>query len=228
MALSHYPSLHVGDLTYLRGLAFTVKWTPVFFNQTQKTQTGASIDIGLASTPLHQFELTYELLADFPSSGSYVAANYEFRRLLGFYTAMSGSLGRFVFSNPDDFQVTGQSLGQGTGSKTTFTIVRDLGDASASMFATEPIGLLDDTASAPVVKVGGVTKTAGSDYTITQLPANSSIVFASAPASGADVTIDMQYCYYCQFVEDSLLVEKFSGNRWQAVSVKLQSCRPSA
>lgn len=225
MTLPHYPEVSAGSLAYLRGVGWVQKWTPVFFNQSVKTVTGASIDIGLAATPLYNFELTYQFLKDAPSSGSYVAANYEFRRLFGFYAMMGGSRGRFVYQNTDDNAVTDQALGQGNGSQTTFPIVRSMGDLSASMFSTEPIGLLDDNFGAPTVKLNGTTTVA---YTITSAPAASAIVFSSPPAGGVNVTITMRYVYYCRFVEDSIEFDKFADGWWNTLSVKLQSCRPGA
>ena len=219
------PTVSGGDASFLRGFAFSVRWTPQFFNQTRTAQSGAAVTIGLAQYPLHQFELTYSILADFPG-GTYAAANYEFRRLLGFYSQMQGSLGRFFFLNPDDFTVTDQFLGTGDGTTTTFVITRDIGDPVLSTgIGREPIGgIMSGLAGNPTVKINGSVTAA---YTIQQSPANNTITFSSPPAPSAALTITLPFFYYyCRFVEDSLLLEKFSGNRWQAASVKLQSCRP--
>lgn len=237
MTLKQYPVLVANTVpSYLIGIGFTQKWTPLFFNQSQKAINGASIDIGLAATPLHQFELTYELLRDFRGT-PYDSANYEFQRLFGFYTQMNGSLGRFLFFNPDDQFSLATPIGTGDGTTTTFTITRSFGDAVIYTANPEPVGQIalsiqplgyPSTFGNPVVYLNGVVQSSGSYTLSTAVPGNNTITFSAAPGAGVAITMDVGYYYYCQFVEDSLQFEKFSGARWQIASVKLQSCRAGA
>lgn len=211
--------------TYLVGLGFTQKWTPVFFNQSQKAINGASVDISLAFFPLHNFELTYEVLRNTPGQ-SVPLIDYEFRRLIGFYTAMQGSAGRFYFDFEDDNQVLATPIGTGDGTTTTFVVTRTFFDFGQNLAQGEPVGTVASVGGRPVVYLNG-TPTAA--YTLnTTVPANNTITFSSAPGAGVAITADLYYFYYCKFVEDSLQFEKFSSGRWSAASVKIQSCRPGA
>ncbi len=218
MTLPFYPIA----LTVLPGLAPTVRWSPVFFNQSFKAQNGASIDIQLASTPLHNFEVSYNFLRDIGRANS-----PEFRIMLGFWMAIGGSAGRFLFQNPDDQSVTTQTIANGDGVTTAFTAIRTIGTSLG--YGTEPVGQWITTLPYNVY-VNGVLKTAGSDYTInTAQPVNSTIVFSSAPPVGVNnITADFSYAYYCRFADDSLTFEKFIDQIWSAQSVKIQSCRLGA
>src|SRR5579864_8129003 len=118
MTLPKYPTSSAASSP---GLAINVKWSPVFFNQSYKALSGASIDIGLSAFPLHNFELSYNFLrGKQPSFG-------ELQELMGFYASMSGQNGRFLFDWPDDDVVVGQFLGTGDGVNNTFLLTRQLG-----------------------------------------------------------------------------------------------------
>ena len=107
----------------LPGLSYSVLWKPKFFNMpTQTTSTGADLDLGLAAAPLHDFELTYELLRD-----TFATGTSEFRTMLGFFGAMSGNLGRFLFKNPDDNFVAQQFIATTDGTNHLWTLSRTYG-----------------------------------------------------------------------------------------------------
>jgi hypothetical protein len=215
------------------GLAYNVKWEPVFFNMPSAiTATGASIDIALAATPLHNFELVYEFARDyFPLSG-----NTEFRTLFGFFLVLGGSAGRFAFSNPDDNVVVGQGVGTGNGSITTFTLTRTF-VASLAAGVNEPIGIIDLTHTFPNgfavnvykdVGAGPAIVSPGAYNIVSTTPMNQQLVFTSAPASGALITIDMYYYYYCRFTDNKLTFNKFLNQIWDLSKVSIQSCRLGA
>lgn len=211
----------------LAGLAINVKWSPEFFNQSQKAINGANIDIALAATPLWNFEINYTLLRDFAVTFP-VAVNSEFRRLLGFYMIVGGSAGRFLFNNPEDNIVTGQLLGQGDGTTTVFTAVRTMGAADYGYgfsALTEPVGQVNTGAGGIQTFVNGVPTSATLSTTT---PVANTFTFASAPGPGLPVTANFSFYYYCKFKEDTLTFEKIANLYWQNQSVKFQSCRQGA
>lgn len=212
MTLPVYPTL--------KGLTYPIKWTPRFYNMaTQTTASGADIDLGLAAYPLHDFELQYDFLRD---GGALV----EFKTLMGFVLQVGGTAGRFLFSNPDDFTVTGQLIGTGDGTTRTFTLVRTFG--AGGFAGTEPVGMADLTATFNV-KVSGTLKTLGSDYTVDQtLGAGNTVTFTAAPASSAPITVDMSYRYYCKFPDNAQEFDKFMSGLWSMQKIVMHSCRPGA
>jgi uncharacterized protein (TIGR02217 family) len=212
MPLPIYPTLP--------GLTYPVKWTPRFYNmETQTAGSGADIDLALADYPLHDFELQYDFLRD--ASGL-----TEFKTLFGFMLSIGGRSGRFLFSNPDDYTVTGQGIGEGDGATTTFTLIRSFG--ASGFVGIEPIGQVD-LLSTFNVYVNGVLKTLTTDYTVDQsVPGANVIIFTTAPAAAAAITVDMSYYYYCKFPDDAQEFDKIVAQLWQVSKVLLHSCRPGA
>lgn len=208
------------------GLAFPVKWTPQFFNApTAIAATGAAIDIGLAATPLHNFELTYAAVRDT------TAAPSEFQQLMGFFLKIGGRIGRFGFHNPDDYLATAQVLATADGTTTVYgPLQRQFGVVGAS----EPIGILDLTVYSTfptlfaAVYLNGVLQAPSTYDWITTTPCNQQVSFHSAPGAGVVITVDLAYLYYCRFAEDIQTFEKFVDKWWMVSQVKLQSCRAGA
>jgi hypothetical protein len=237
MTLQIYPASSALQLTSGLGappgflaLGYKVKWTPVFFNQSAKTLTGASIDIALAQYPLHSFELTYPFLRDYDPQQLNVF-NTEFRVLMGFWLQIGGSVGRFGFRNPDDYLVTGQTITNSyDGTTTSFTIVRTLGSSPLPVYGlTEPIGILDTPNFSTKVFFNGVQQTITTNYTLdTSVPGRQLLNLVTLPSAGTAITMNFGFLYYCKFVDDSLDFEKFANPIWSAPTVKIQSCRPGA
>lgn len=210
--------------TLLRGLTYNSKWTPTFFNQTAVSASGAEQDIGIAQYPLHDFELTYKFLRDGPRWGNALSA-LEFRTMMGFHLQMGGSLGRCLYRNPDDNAVYQQPIGTGDGSTTTFTLVRTFG--ANGYGATEPVGMVDSNALFNVYLGGSSTPVNPSLYAIsTANPVANTITFATAPALGQAITVDMAFWYYCKLTSNTATFEKFMSRLWTIGKVQLRSCRP--
>src|SRR5271155_3608859 len=149
------------DRTLLKGLGFSTKWSPEFFNlATETTATGADIDLALAQYPLHNFELTYNFLRSWRAPAG---ASLEFKTLMGFWLMLGGTVGRFLFKNGDDCFVAAQQIGTGDGATTSFgPIIRTFG--ANGYFASEPVGQIDTTQ--PVtVRLGNAVQ-AASSYTL--------------------------------------------------------------
>ena len=205
----------------LPGLGYSVLWKPKFFNMpTQTTTTGADLDLGLASAPLHDFELTYELLRD-----TFAVGTSEFKTMLGFFGAMSGNLGRFLFKNPDDSSVAQQFIAITDGTTHLWTLNRTYGVGEYSW--TEPVGYVDLTLPFNVY-LGGVLQDPSSYSVQVTQPALQQIQFTSTPTTGQVITVDMSYFYYCKLSADTLTFEKFMNKLWLLKKATLHSCRAGA
>ena len=210
----------------LPGLKYSSKWSPTFFNQTATTATGADIDVGIAQYPLHDFELSYEFLRDGPQAGG-LLQGLEFRTLMGFHLALGGTLGRFLYKNPDDYQVFQNQIGTGDGTTTTFTLTRTFG--ANGYFAAEPVGQVDTTSLFDVYLNGSSTPVTPSLYTVsTANPCANTITFQTAPGAGQAITVDMSYFYYCKLASNANSFEKFMNRLWSVEKVTLHSCRAGA
>lgn len=218
MTLPVYPGRHL-----LRGLAYSSKWDSTFFTQGATAASGADTDVLIAATPLHDFDLTYKFLRDGPAWGDVLSA-LEFRTMKGFHLAMAGTAGRFLYKNPDDYQVFRQTLGTGDGTTTTFTLVRTFG--ANGFFGTEPVGQINTDEPVNVYLDASLSAVLPSLYTIsTANPVANTITFATAPTAGQVVSIDMTYFYYCKLAANSNAFEKFMNRLWALGKVQLHSCR---
>jgi hypothetical protein len=212
------------DGSVLPGLGFNVKWAPEFFNiPTGTTATGADIDLALAQYPLHNFELTYEFLRD---RWFWSTASLEFKTMMGFFLMLGGSVGRFLYKNPDDCFVAAQQIGTGDGATTTFgPIQRSFGANGYS--ASEPVGQIDTTQ--PItVRLGNAAQPSSLWTLNTASPLNQTITFATAPAASVPIYMDFAYFYYCKFPDNSNTFEKFMDRLWLLQKVSIRSCRPGA
>lgn len=207
----------------LIGLGFNVKWAPVFFNApTQTTSTGADIDLALADSPLHDFELTYEFLRDSP----FAPGSVEFRTMMGFFLRIGGTNGRFLFNNPDDNYVSAEPVGTTDGATSVFgplTRTYGVGDN----VGVEPVGVLDLTRPYNVY-LDGVHQDPSTYEWLTDDPANQQLKFGSTPAAGKAVTADYGFFYYCKFPDNTYTFEKFLHGVWLLSKINLHTCRPGA
>ncbi len=215
------------DGALIRGLTYSQKWSPRFYNLTATTATGADIDVGLAQYPLHDFELTYEFLRDGARGSVLARETLEFRTMLGFHLAMGGTLGRFLYRNVDDRRVTQQQIGVGDGATTTFTLIRTLG--ANGYGASEPVGQVDESEPFNVYLGDSATPVDPSLYTLSTVsPVANTVTFVTAPAAGQSIRVDMSYFYYCKLAKNSNTFEKFMDRLWTLNKVTLHSCRPGA
>ncbi len=192
MALPVFPTLP--------GLAYPVKWTPIWSTIHQVSASGKDSPLGVWSYPKRRYELSFEFLRS-------IAATPEMQTLVGFFHSVRGSALAWQFTDEDDGAVTAQAFGSGTGAQTAFQLVRSFGSFVEPVFA--PSGT-------PIITVAGVTKTAGVDYTI---GTTGLVTFATAPANGAALAWTGSFNWLCRFDNDTLDVTKFMDKHWSADSV---------
>lgn len=124
----------------------------------------------------------------------------------------------FLFADPSDQSAAGQALGNGDGATVDFPLVRSFG---TNGFAEPMLGVQPT----PNVYLNGVKQTSGwSLYSsLGYTNVGDYIQFASPPAAGAAVTADFSYFFLCHFADDSIALENFLYQLWQAKEVKFES-----
>ncbi len=111
----------------------------------------------------------------------------DFRAIVALYRAHYGSLLPFRFKDWSDYSITDERFGTGDSAETEFQLTKTydpsylMGYGAGSVLYVRDITLL---ATAPVIKVAGVTKTVVTDYNI----ANGLVTFTSPPATSAALT----------------------------------------
>lgn len=195
----------------LIGQGWSVHKRPIFSTRVASHVSGREVRDALYAHTLYEYELVFNALSSSPTQFATLGAS-SLQVLMGFFLSMQGQFGTFLYADPSDNAVTGQSLGSGDGATTAFTFVRSLGG-----FA-EPVGWVT---GAPAIYLNGIAQTSG--FTIT--PPNI-LTFASAPASGVAISADFAYAFQCRFLDDAMDFENLMQNLWAVKSVKFRSVKP--
>lgn len=185
----------------LPGLSFSVKRSPEWKTIVNTAASGKESRIALWSAPRWNYELVYEFLRD--------NATAELHTLLGFFLQRQGRFDSFLFQDPDDNTISGQSMGLGDGTTTSFAAVRMLGGF------VEPV-IIDLTQPATWF-VGGVATA----VTYNDPATPTAMTFAAAPAAGAAITGSFSYLFRLRFDMELVDFEKFMSGLWEVKSLKM-------
>jgi uncharacterized protein (TIGR02217 family) len=196
-----------GAFPVLAGEAWSVRYAPRFRTRVSSKASGREARVAIMASPLWDIELAYDVLR---SSGSYA----ELQQIIGFAAGRAGSFAPFLFAPPGDLGVcSGAMLGSGDGVTKSFVIERVLGG-----FAERVQALV----GAPTVYLEGVAQSSDS-YSVTILPAT--IVFATAPDSGAVLTIDFSAAHVARFSDGDLDFEEFVSGFWRTKALKIETVK---
>lgn len=192
----------------LPGQGSSVHKKPLFSTRVASHVSGREVRAGLYAHALYEFELTFDGL-DF--SGGFLGLQAQsLQTLIGFFLTAQGQLNSFLYVDPTDSAVSGQTVGTGDGTTTAFMLGRAIGGYF------EPVSYVTGISS---VTVNGVATGA---YAFT---APNTITFSSAPASGAAIAWTGTYAFQCRFLDDQMDFEEFASGAWQNKSIKFRSIR---
>jgi uncharacterized protein (TIGR02217 family) len=183
--------------------------TPTFKTITQISASGKEVRAALWMNPQWKFKFNWDVLKD---SG---AAPTAFDTMVDFFLSRQGSYDSFLYTDPSDNAVTNQNFGTGDGTTVAFQLVRQLVSGGFNE-------VIQNLNGAPVIKDNGVTKTAGSDYSINS---TGLVTFAVAPVTGHALTWTGNFYYRLRFLNDLQEFEEFYYQYWNAKSVEMLSVK---
>lgn len=196
----------------LKGRDFTQGKTPSWTTGVRESANGRLIRASWMSSPIWEFSIRHNVLRD-------TAALPEVQSILAFFNNRQGRYGFFFYLDPDDYTATDQAIGTGTGSQTVFQFKRAVGPGTPYAYV-EPVFALWEN---PVVKVAGVTKALGSDYTVSPWGV---LTFAVAPTLGQAVTWTGKFLFVCSFLDDKLTVTQLVNLLWSQDGLEFRSLKP--
>jgi uncharacterized protein (TIGR02217 family) len=212
----------------LPGQGWPVMRAPRFATRTQRAISGRQLRVIDQLYPIWTWTLSFGLLRDAHDlrTGANIGLGIgydELRALAGFFLAMQGAFGVFLFDEPSDDNVTDQALGIGNNTQTAFGFGRTFG--GSGFF--EPL-LAVRTTSAPLsVYIDGVLQSPSAYSCSSQFgwtgDASDTVTFASAPAALSVVSASFSYYFPVHFVDDNMDLENFVLQLWQAKQVKFES-----
>lgn len=190
----------------LPGLKWGVTKTPIWSTKIQKSVNGRELRASYYSYPVWKFSLSFEVLRN---RGSLK----ELETLAGFFNARRGSFESFLYEDPTDNTVTDQLVGVAVNGQTKFQLLRNFGGFIEPVLAVK---------GNPVVKVNGVTKRNGVDFSVTD---SGVVVFQTALTAGQRVTWSGGFYFRVRFLQDSADFENFIGHLWKAKKIEFQSVK---
>jgi uncharacterized protein (TIGR02217 family) len=188
----------------LKGRGWSVLKTPLWSNRIQTSTSGLEVRAKLWTLPRYRFELTYPLLREY-------SGHDDMRQLLTLYQSVSGTYDTFLYKDLDDYSVTAQAFGTGTGSTQAFQLIRSYAGLS------EPVR---GVAAGTQIFINGTLQTSG--YTISN---TGLVTFSTAPSAGAALTWTGTFYYRCRFEQDGLELEQFFANWWACNSLTFVSVK---
>ncbi|MEI7669248.1 MAG: DUF2460 domain-containing protein, partial [Pseudomonadota bacterium] len=186
-------------LPSLIGLGFDVVRTPEWSTVIQTSVSGKETRIAKLSYPRWKWVLQYNILRS--------NANYtELQQLAGFFNKLNGQFDSFLYQDADDNNVSGQGIGTGDGIKTSFQLVRSFGGFAEPIFAPNIVSS---------IYINGVRQTSGFSVNYWGVANPGTIVFSSAPASGAVITADFSYYFPVRMTSDSAAFNMFISGHYK-------------
>jgi hypothetical protein len=123
-----------------------------------------------------------------------------------------GQAGVFLYIDPDDNTVVGQSIGTGNGATQSFVMGRTLGGFN------EPVAWVTGIAN---VYLNGALQSP-STWLFT---APNSLGFYTAPGAGVAISGDFSYAFQCRFLDDQMDFEEFMSSLWRLDAMKFRSVK---
>lgn len=192
----------------LPGVTFNTTREPIWSTTKKTSVSGREFRAANFSYPRYKYKLSYE----FFRQGSHQGIDYaEMATLAGFFNARKGDFDTFLFTDPDDYTVTAQTIGMGDGSNTLFQLVRTWGGFVEPVF---------DVNSVPQIFVNGALQTLTTHYTLGD---SGLVTFVTAPGAALPVTWTGTYYRRMSFVQSMAEFTKFMSNLWSLKTVELIS-----
>ena len=143
------------------------------------------------------------------------AATPELARLFAFFNKHKGRHQEFLYKDPEDCTVSGDTFGVGNGAQTMFTLSRTMHDGGISY--TEPVMAFYGD---PVIRLNGTVTTS---YT---MGTYGDITMNTAPANGVVLTWSGTFFFVCRFDEDEMTVKQFADKMWSGQGLTFRSVKP--
>ena len=118
----------------LNGQGWSVHKTPKFSTLIAPHVSGREVRDALYLNPIWEFEAVFDGLDSSASSYPGLGAQ-SLQSLMGLFLQCQGQWGTFLYNDPTDYAVSGQQIGVGNGSTTTFQLARNLGGFSDAVLA---------------------------------------------------------------------------------------------
>lgn len=194
----------------LPGLGFDFTRSPMWSTNVVSSVSGKDTSIAYWANPKWKYELIFNVLRDTIEDG-------ELAALRGFFNAIRGRFGTFLFNDTDDNEVTGQLIGTTDGVKNAFQLTRSLDGNLEPILAPNVVtGVYLDGTLVP-----------DTDYSVSTWgeSAPGVVTFNTTYSAGMAVTATFSYYFPCRFDDDTMELTKFLYKMWKAQSVQFTTVK---
>lgn len=196
----------------LIGKGYQVVREPEWSNQLQVSASGKDTSIAYWSYPRWRWTIPYDILRS-------DSVNLELQNLAGFFNLRTGSFDTFLYTDPDDYAIVGQTIGTGDGATVAFQLIRTWGSFNEPILAPHAVSAVYIGSSAVSSSKWAVTSWGSTaPGVVTFTPGN-------APSSGLAVKADFTYYFPVRFMEDIMSFDNFMNQMWSNKSVKFRSVK---
>lgn len=203
----------------LPGRDWIASKTPTWSTAVKTAASGSEVRASWYSGPRYSFKVNHPALRDF-SSVTLSPYGSELAQLIAFFHGRRGKYGFFFFYDPNDNAAATETIATGDGSTTTFQLTRTVSKGTPYAYLEPVYALWNNPTS---LTVGGVAKTAGTDYSVAPWGV---ITFTTAPASGAAITWSGTFLFVCRFDTDTLDFAQEMGPLWSQQGLTFISIFP--
>lgn len=179
----------------LPGLKWDVQKIPQWLSKVQRSISGKEIRAAFWTNPIYTWQLSYEILRQ---SSTF----QELQTILGFFNQRQGKFDSFLFSDPNDNNVTAHGFGVGDGVRTAFQLQRaPLGNRQADFSGTFPVATTPrtnlvfwsaDFTSASWAKSGGTLPVVTANQAVAPDGTSTADKVVFVAPTGADVSLVSQ------------------------------------
>lgn len=170
---------------------------PTFQNIIQEAVSGVEQRVRVWAKCRGEWDCAFKILDTGDPTG-------DFQAIVAMFRAHAGDLYPFPFKDWGDYQLTGELIGVGNASATTFQVIKTY-DPSQILLGTPGSRTYVRDIYLPrsdlVVRVNGVTQTPGTAYTISS---TGEITFATAPPTGHGITVFGEFDTPARFASPKL------------------------
>lgn len=194
----------------LPGVTYSVIKRPVSSTRVTSHISEREVRAALYPSNLYEFELT---IMGMDSTGAFPGlGTNSLQSLFSLYLQTLGGFGTFLYTDTTDNSVTGQSLGSGNGTSTSFPFLRSLNGTPEKVSWVTSVSR---------IYLSGVSQSSG--WVLAQ---PNTLTFTTAPGVGVAITADFSFAFQCRFLEDSVEFENFMQGLWSVSSVKFREVKP--
>ncbi len=163
----------------------------------------------LLEQPIRHWEINWEMLDQAARD-----------KVIELFQRTKGSFDTFLYTDRDDFQVElSESIITAVAAQTDFQLTKNYYVGETETWVENKKDIVPSGTFPPVIKLDGVTKTEGADFTLDDT--TGIVIFGAAPGAGVVFTAQYQFYFSVRFANDSHIDEQIHATPLWASNLEI-------